>query len=56
MYISVYVLADGKSGHIQVTNNLGIGNLSALAVNGDYIIAGGSTGATVCKTLPGQTF
>jgi hypothetical protein len=53
MYITVYVLADGKSGRIQVTNNLGIGNLSALAVNGDYIIAGGSTATTVCKINTG---
>jgi hypothetical protein len=53
MYISVYVLADGRSAHIQVTNNLGIGNLSALAVNGEYIIAGGSSGTTVCKINSG---
>ena len=53
MYITVYVLADGKTGRIQVTNNLGIGSLSALAVNGDYIIAGGSTATTICKINTG---
>jgi hypothetical protein len=55
MYITVYVLADGTSGRIQVTNNLSIGNLSALSVNGDYIIAGGSTATTVCKINTGAT-
>jgi hypothetical protein len=54
MYITVYVLADGRSGRIQVSNNLGIGNLSAIAVNGDYIIAGGSTATTVCKINSGS--
>ena len=55
MYITVYVLADGKSGSIQITNNLGVGNLSAIAVNGDYVIVGGSTATTVCKINTGST-
>ncbi|MDR0628418.1 MAG: lactonase family protein [Treponema sp.] len=54
MYITVYALADGKSGSIQVTNNLGIGNLSALAVHDDYIIVGGSTATRVCKISTGS--
>jgi hypothetical protein len=55
MYITVYELADGRSSRIQVTNNLGVGDLSSLAVNGDYIIVGGSTATTVCKINTGST-
>jgi hypothetical protein len=51
-FISVYALADGKSGHIPIsgdTANLNIGNLTGCTAQGDYIIAGGSAGTKVLK-------
>jgi hypothetical protein len=54
-FISVYSLEDGKAGHIPVsgdTVNLNIGNLTGFAAQGDYIIAGGSTGTRVLRIDP----
>jgi hypothetical protein len=51
-FISIYSLEDSKAGHIPVsgdTVNLNIGNLTGFAAQGDYIIAGGSTGAKVLR-------
>ncbi|MDR1587361.1 MAG: hypothetical protein LBS57_07900, partial [Treponema sp.] len=54
-FISVYSLEGGKAGHIPVsgdTVNLNIGNLTGFAAQGDYIIAGGSTGTRVLRIDP----
>jgi hypothetical protein len=54
-FISIYSLEDGKAGHIPVSGdmvNVNIGNLTGFAAQGDYIIAGGSTGTKVLRIDP----
>jgi hypothetical protein len=58
-FIGVYALADGKTGHIPISDdtvNLNIGSLTGFAAQGDYIIAGGNAGTAVLSiNAQGQT-
>jgi hypothetical protein len=51
MYITVYSIADGKSGSMQISPDLG--DLTALAINGDYLLIGGSIATGIGKITAG---